>query len=59
VIEQTLERVPPAAVHSFDSLYQADGDARAVAADLLKDWPDAGPRHQTAGRMPRGGTPFA
>jgi len=59
VIEQTLERVPPAAVHSFDSLYQADGDARAVAADLLKDWPDASPRHQTAGRMPRGGTPFA
>jgi 1-deoxy-D-xylulose-5-phosphate reductoisomerase len=59
VIEQTLERVPPAAVHSFDSLYQADGDARAVAADLLKDWPDAAPRHQTAGRMPRGGTPFA
>jgi 1-deoxy-D-xylulose-5-phosphate reductoisomerase len=59
VIEQTLERVPPAAVHSFDSLYRADGDARAVAADLLKDWPDASPRHQTAGRMPRGGTPFA
>jgi 1-deoxy-D-xylulose-5-phosphate reductoisomerase len=35
VIEQTLERVPPAAVHSFDSLYQSDGDARAVAADLV------------------------
>ena len=35
VIEQTLERVPPAGVHSFDSLYQADGDARAVAADLV------------------------
>jgi 1-deoxy-D-xylulose-5-phosphate reductoisomerase len=35
VIEQTLERVPPAAVHSFDSLYRADGDARAVAADLV------------------------
>jgi 1-deoxy-D-xylulose-5-phosphate reductoisomerase len=34
VIEQTLERVPPAAVHSFDSLYQADGDARAVAGEL-------------------------
>ncbi len=59
VIEQTLERVPPAAVHSFDSLYQADGDARAVAEDLLHDWPDAGPRHQTAGRMPRGGTSSA
>jgi 1-deoxy-D-xylulose-5-phosphate reductoisomerase len=59
VIEQTLERVPPAAVHSFDSLYQADGDTRAVAADLLDGWPDAGPRHQTAGRMPRGGTSSA
>src|SRR5688500_4978747 len=35
VIEQTLERVPAAGVHSFDSLYQADGDARAVAADLV------------------------
>jgi 1-deoxy-D-xylulose-5-phosphate reductoisomerase len=59
VIEQTLERVPPAGVHSFDSLYQADGDARAVAADLLDGWPDASPRHQTAGRMPRGGTSSA
>jgi 1-deoxy-D-xylulose-5-phosphate reductoisomerase len=35
VIEQTLERVPPAGVHSFDSLYRADGDARAVAAELV------------------------
>jgi 1-deoxy-D-xylulose-5-phosphate reductoisomerase len=35
VIEQTLERVPPAGVHSFDSLYQADGDARAVAGELV------------------------
>jgi 1-deoxy-D-xylulose-5-phosphate reductoisomerase len=35
VIEQTLERVPPAGVHSFDSLYQADGDARAVASELV------------------------
>ena len=60
VIEQTLERVPPAAVHSFDSLYQADGDARAVASELVHDGrPDAGPRHQTAGRMPRGGPPSA
>jgi 1-deoxy-D-xylulose-5-phosphate reductoisomerase len=60
VIEQTLERVPPAGVHSFDSLYQADGDARAVASDLVENGrPDAGPWHQTAGRMPRGGTPFA
>jgi 1-deoxy-D-xylulose-5-phosphate reductoisomerase len=35
VIEQTLERVPPAGVHSFDSLYRADGDARAVAGELV------------------------
>jgi 1-deoxy-D-xylulose-5-phosphate reductoisomerase len=61
VIEQTLERVPPAGVHSFDSLYQADGDARAVASELVDDLgrTDAGRRHQDAGRMPRGGTPFA
>jgi 1-deoxy-D-xylulose-5-phosphate reductoisomerase len=60
VIEQTLERVPPAGVHSCDSLYQADGDARAIASELVQDGRlDAGPRHQTAGRMPRGGTPLA
>src|SRR3954469_23039910 len=35
VIEQTLERVPPAGVHSFDSLYRADGDARPVAGELV------------------------
>jgi 1-deoxy-D-xylulose-5-phosphate reductoisomerase len=35
VIEQTLERVPAARVHAFDSLYEADGDARAVASDLV------------------------
>ncbi len=35
VIEQTLERVPRRRVHSFDSLYAADGDARAVAGELV------------------------
>ena len=35
VIEQTLERVPAIGVHSFDSLYEADGDARAVAGELV------------------------
>jgi 1-deoxy-D-xylulose-5-phosphate reductoisomerase len=35
VIEQTLERVPAARVHAFDSLYEADGDARAVAGELV------------------------
>ena len=59
VIEQTLERVPAARVHAFDSLYEADAEARAVASELLNGWPDASPRHQTAGRMPRGGTSSA
>jgi hypothetical protein len=35
VIEQTLERVPAARVHAFDTLYVADGEARAVAAELV------------------------
>src|ERR687895_616169 len=35
-IERTLQRVPAAGVHSFDSLYEADGDARAVAAELVE-----------------------
>jgi 1-deoxy-D-xylulose-5-phosphate reductoisomerase len=35
VIEATLERVGAAAVHGFDSLYRADADARAVAAELI------------------------
>ena len=35
VIEQTLERVGATRVHAFDSLYQADGDARAVAGELV------------------------
>jgi hypothetical protein len=35
VIEQTLERIPAIGVHSFESLYEADGDARAVAAELI------------------------
>jgi 1-deoxy-D-xylulose-5-phosphate reductoisomerase len=29
LIEQTLERVPASRVHSFDSLYDADAEARA------------------------------
>jgi len=35
VIEQTLERVPAARVHAFDSLYEADAEARAIAAELV------------------------
>jgi 1-deoxy-D-xylulose-5-phosphate reductoisomerase len=35
VIEETLDRLPPARVHSFDSLYAADADARRVAGELV------------------------
>jgi 1-deoxy-D-xylulose-5-phosphate reductoisomerase len=35
VIEETLERLPAARVHSFESLYAADADARIVAAGLV------------------------
>ncbi len=35
VIEKTLERVPTGRVHSFDTLYQADADARRVAAEQV------------------------
>jgi 1-deoxy-D-xylulose-5-phosphate reductoisomerase len=35
VIEETLERVGAAAVHSFDSLYEADARAREVAGELV------------------------
>jgi 1-deoxy-D-xylulose-5-phosphate reductoisomerase len=59
VIEQTLERVPAVRVHAFESLYAADAEARAVAGELVLDRPDAGPRRQTAGRMPGGGNPLA
>ena len=35
VIEATLERVGASGVHGFDSLYQADAEARAVAGELI------------------------
>jgi 1-deoxy-D-xylulose-5-phosphate reductoisomerase len=35
VIEETLEQLPAAPVRSFDSLYEADREARAVAAGLV------------------------
>jgi 1-deoxy-D-xylulose-5-phosphate reductoisomerase len=35
VIEATLERLPPAPVRAFESLYEADREARAVAAELV------------------------
>jgi 1-deoxy-D-xylulose-5-phosphate reductoisomerase len=35
VIEGTLERLPARPVHSFESLYEADADARRIAAELV------------------------
>jgi 1-deoxy-D-xylulose-5-phosphate reductoisomerase len=35
VIESTLERVGTGRVHSFDTLYDADAQARAVAGELV------------------------
>src|SRR5215216_3700451 len=35
VIESTLERLPAAPVRAFESLYDADREARAVAAELV------------------------
>ncbi len=35
VIERTLEQLPAARVHSFDTLYRADADARRIAAEMV------------------------
>jgi 1-deoxy-D-xylulose-5-phosphate reductoisomerase len=35
VIEATLSRLPPEPVRAFESLYEADREARAVAAELI------------------------
>ncbi len=35
VIEQTLERLPAAPVRAFESLYEADREARSVAGDAI------------------------
>ena len=37
VIEETLARLPPEPVHSFDSLGEADGEARRVAGELVAE----------------------
>ena len=37
VIEATLERLPATPVRAFESLYEADREARAVAAELVGD----------------------
>ena len=36
VIESTLERLPAQRVHSFETLYRADGEARRVAASEIE-----------------------
>jgi 1-deoxy-D-xylulose-5-phosphate reductoisomerase len=36
VIERTLEALPPTRVRAFESLYDADCEARAVAARLVE-----------------------
>jgi 1-deoxy-D-xylulose-5-phosphate reductoisomerase len=36
VIERTLEALPPAPVRAFESLYEADREARAVASQLVQ-----------------------
>ena len=51
VIEQTLERLPAERVHSFQSLYAADADARRVANELVHARPAARRRAgRTGGR---------
>ncbi len=37
VIARTLEAVPSGRIHAFQTLYKADGDARDVARDLVKE----------------------
>jgi len=37
VIEETLAALPPQRVHSFDSLGEADAEARRVSGDLVAD----------------------
>jgi 1-deoxy-D-xylulose-5-phosphate reductoisomerase len=51
VIERTLEQLPAKRVHSFDTLYRADADARRIAAEQVGaiGRPDADQSHQNAG----------
>jgi 1-deoxy-D-xylulose-5-phosphate reductoisomerase len=38
VIEGTLERLPAAPVRAFESLYEADREARVIASELVEAW---------------------
>jgi 1-deoxy-D-xylulose-5-phosphate reductoisomerase len=51
VIERTLEQLPAKRVHSFDTLYAADAEARRVAAEMVAATgrPDADQPLQDAG----------
>jgi 1-deoxy-D-xylulose-5-phosphate reductoisomerase len=51
VIERTLEQLPAKRVHSFDTLYDADADARRIAAEHVDALgrSDADQSHQDAG----------
>jgi len=37
VIEEVLERIPAKRVHSFETLFDADAEARALPAELVSD----------------------
>ena len=38
VVEATLERLPAEPVRAFESLYEADREARTIAAELVEVW---------------------
>ena len=42
VIEETLAELPPAPLHSFESLGEADAEARRVAGELVAERAPAG-----------------
>jgi 1-deoxy-D-xylulose-5-phosphate reductoisomerase len=44
VIEEVLDRLPAAPVHGFESLYEADRDARTLAVELVASPPPLRPR---------------
>jgi len=48
VIESTLERLPAARVHSFETLYRADGEARRLAAEAIGFRGEAGDERSEA-----------
>jgi 1-deoxy-D-xylulose-5-phosphate reductoisomerase len=56
VIEGTLERLPARQVHSFDSLYDADAEARRIAGELVaREAPRRGVAAGDVGRRPEAG----